>query len=96
MRLIWLLALPLTTACRNPCQQLCVEIADYAKDECGLVFSRDEISTCIQDHATRDVVKETRALCAEGLPTVSEEWTCEDINDYFTPSAAATDDSGGA
>ena len=36
--------------CRNQCQRLCSDIADYAQEECGLEFSDEEVKQCFKDN----------------------------------------------
>lgn len=92
MRSVLLLSLTAALGCRNPCQQLCTDIRDYAEDECGLQFTNDEVKACIADHKRSEVDRGTRQTCDQGLETLQNEWTCEDLQDYFTDAPAG--DSG--
>jgi len=85
-----LLALFLFAGCRNDCQDLCIEIAQFSEDECGLSFSRDGVDQCISDYNLRATDREFRAQCAES-PSVADEWTCDEIDEYFKASADETD-----
>jgi hypothetical protein len=83
--LLPLLALGLTTAgCANECQQLCDEMADYAT-ECDLEWDREAIKDCKSNQANRNFEDPStaREACADALPTVRDEWTCDDLEDYF-------------
>lgn len=92
--LVALLALPLALAgCKNDCQKLCDELADYA-DECGLEWEKEDIRECRKDQSNGNVSKEGREACGEALPTLTEEWTCDDLEDYFEDSADDGDDGG--
>ena len=85
------------TACRNPCQQLCVEIRDYAARECGLQFSDAEFDQCIADHRGGSLEKEQRSTCREGLGDVAKEWDCNEVEAYFSElvgDGGAQGDSG--
>ena len=70
--------------CANECQQLCDEMADYAA-ECDLEWARDDIKECKSNQANRNFEdpKSAREACADALPTVRDEWTCDDLEDYF-------------
>jgi hypothetical protein len=87
-----LLALPLVLlGCKNDCQKLCDEMAAFA-EECGSEWERADIKECRKDHGNSDVSKEGREACADALPTLTEEWTCDDLEAYFEDSS---DDDGG-
>ncbi len=80
------------TSCRNSCQQLCVEISDYAASECGLQFSDAELDQCIADHKGGSLEKGQRGTCREGLGDVDKEWDCNELEAYFSE---LIDDGGG-
>ncbi|RME20327.1 MAG: hypothetical protein D6798_20740 [Deltaproteobacteria bacterium] len=96
----WLVLLAISaamTSCRNPCQQLCVEIRDYAASECGLQFSDAELDQCIADHKGGALEKGERATCREGLGEVDREWDCDELEAYFSEliqDGGAQGDSG--
>ena len=73
------------TGCKNPCQQLCDEIADFVKNECeselGESFSKEQIKECRIEYRWQP--KEERQACSIALPKLKEEWTCEDMVVYF-------------
>ena len=72
----------LLPACSNPCQELCSELADYA-EECGISVSGDQISQCEDDHSN-DLLRPGEAeTCDEYFGDVRDEWTCDDISNYF-------------
>lgn len=87
---ILLLALPLLGGCRNACQQLCADMADYALNECGLDFS-DDLKTCIQDHSGKNTDREAVQACADAAPYLEEEWTCDDLKEYFKADASSAE-----
>lgn len=89
-RLFPLVAVLALAACKNDCQKLCDEMADYA-EECGQEWDREAVKECRADQANRNVVKESRDACASALPSLREEWTCEDLEGYF---AGGDDDEG--
>ena len=71
------------TACRNACQDICIDMAAVAQDQCGLTVYDDDIDLCID--AQKDITGEERQACNEfgGEDKIAEEWTCDDIADYF-------------
>ena len=73
------------TGCKNPCQQLCDEIADFVKNECGSeigeTFSKEQIKECRAEYSWHP--KEGKQACSAALPKLREEWTCEDMIVYF-------------
>lgn len=89
---VWLLGL---TGCRNNCQTLCQEMADFAEEDCGNTFDADQVRSCMD--AYKDVDDDQDTVCEEITPTLREEWTCDDIAEYFDASgggAAEGTDSG--
>jgi hypothetical protein len=73
-------------ACRNSCQQVCVEMAKYAEDECGLTVPDEQIDACI-DAQAGDASRDNRGVCRDyGNPSsIEQEWGCEELADYFDP-----------
>lgn len=82
-----LVALSLLTGCRNSCQQLCGDIADYALENCSLEFSQEEMDTCVADHARSELDRSDLDACEEAAPALEEEWSCDDLKEYFKASA---------
>lgn len=77
------LLLPLLGGCNNPCQALCVEIADFAKSECGLEFPDAQLDQCIADHASANLAEGEPKVCRDGRGDVETEWDCDEIEAYF-------------
>lgn len=92
-----LLAGTLAGCLRNACQRLCVDIANYAKDQCGLEFPKEQLKQCIEDHRSSqmDNAHETNAICRSEAPNLSDEWTCDDLAAYFHEGGSAGDTAGG-
>lgn len=68
--------------CNNPCQRLCVRLADYAA-ECGLDVSSSELDACLDEQADAPG-DDLRACRTGGDPiTVREQWTCDDLRLFF-------------
>jgi hypothetical protein len=88
-----------SVACKNACQEICPRMAAYARD-CGYEVSADEVRACVQEQAgsaSRDDRKVCRQFGDRG--TLREEWTCEELSDYWTRVAdlpADTADSSDA
>jgi hypothetical protein len=83
----------LVTACRNECQDLCVQMSEYASEECGQTWSDDDVESCLAKYKEADDA--TLSACAEVAPRLREEWTCEDLEPYFDDSDDGTDTGGG-
>ena len=78
--------------CRNACQQICPRMASYARD-CGFEVSAEEVAACV-DVQAGSASREDRAICraAGDRATLREEWTCEDLADYW--ARVAPSDTG--
>lgn len=78
-------------ACNNPCQALCVTLADYAR-ECGVTWEEAEITACInrQSNPGRESLRTCRDF---GAPDrVRDEWACDDVLLYLTPSSSSDEE----
>jgi len=85
------------TGCRNSCQQLCQEMADFAEEECNQEFPKDQIKTCMDTYHNREIEDDTKQVCEDITPTLREEWTCDDVSEYFTGGGGGSgggDDTG--
>lgn len=78
-RWLWLLLLG---GCNNPCQQLCVEMADYA-DECGLTVSADDIKTCQENFKSAEQADIQHCQTWNDPDQLREWWSCQDVEDNF-------------
>lgn len=68
------------SACKTPCQQLCVEMASYA-EECGLTVSDDQLQTCLDEQSAD---QDQGACRRTGEPeTLRTEWSCDDVEVFF-------------
>ncbi len=76
--------LALSVGCSNHCQDICQELADYAA-ECNITVSSDEVSDCKSNHQRRDLDDGELELCQDfkDYDTIREEWTCEDLAEYW-------------
>jgi hypothetical protein len=72
----------LAAGCRNACQQLCAEMADYA-EECKLPIGDADLDACLDRQAAPS--PEDRDTCAEfGDPEVLRtQWDCEELARYW-------------
>jgi hypothetical protein len=75
-------ALALLGGCSNPCQQLCLEMADYA-EECGLTVSADEVKSCRDAYANADQTETAQCQTWNDADQVREWWSCQDVEDNF-------------
>lgn len=81
--------------CKNECQKICTDMADYAADSCGQEFSKDEIKACVKANKRSALAEGVEDVCEETRPFLTEEWTCDDIAEYFDTPAAAGDGADG-
>jgi hypothetical protein len=77
--------------CRNACQDLCTELADYAQTACGYTWTDTQISQCIDDQAS--LTSDEIAACRDNS-NVASIWGCDEIADYFNTGGHTADDSG--
>lgn len=79
-RAIIALFVVLAAGCHNPCQQLCVRMADYA-EECGFTVPDSEVDACIEEQAKPD----DKQVCRDfgDAETIRDEWSCEELAAYF-------------
>ncbi len=80
MRLLIAAAL-LLTGCQNECQQICQNMADYAESDCDKSFPEAQIDACLVKYA--DATEKELETCTSYGNTISEEWSCADIGEYF-------------
>lgn len=95
---ILLVGILLLGGCRNACQALCVDINDYAV-ECGFTPPSDgpgSLKECLRDHGLFDVEREDRQVCRTSGDDLREEWTCDDLAEYFDEASSSADDTGAA
>lgn len=70
--------------CRNSCQRLCGEMADYAVETCNLSFGSEDLKTCRSDHNGRATDRGDLEACELASAALTEgEWTCDDVKEYF-------------
>ena len=85
------------SACRNSCQQVCASMRTVAEDDCGYVVSGDDFKACVQGQRGGELEDGDRAACRDfgSEDAIREEWSCEELADYFTGgSPAPSDDTG--
>ncbi|HCH62990.1 MAG: hypothetical protein CL927_10160 [Deltaproteobacteria bacterium] len=82
------------SGCRNNCQELCEEMAAFAEEECNNTFPEQQVDQCLADYDKEKIDEKQDAVCEDTLPTLREEWTCEEIEDYFAGGGGgAADDA---
>ena len=80
-KLLILLCVASLVGCTNDCQQLCVEIREFAKD-CEEPFTDEDFKECMKEQGKKN--GEERRSCTQARETpIEEQWTCEDIEVYF-------------
>ena len=78
------------SGCKNECQKLCGDIADFAETECGQEFPKEELKACVSANKSSALAEGADEVCGEIRPFLTEEWTCEEINEYFDAPAGGT------
>jgi len=85
------------SGCRNSCQRVCIELRDYA-EECGVTIPDGQFKDCISAQRRGNIrdyleaqygeedapgVNERLDVCSESLPTLRDDWSCDDVLRYF-------------
>jgi hypothetical protein len=83
------------SGCRNSCQDLCQEMADFAVEECNKEFPKEQIKACMETYHNKEIDDDQKQVCEDITPTLREEWTCDDVNDYFSGSGGNGSTTGG-
>lgn len=87
--LVSLFAIIALTACKNDCQDVCVEMAAYAQ-ECGFTVSDEEMDACLdQQKEANDVSLD---VCDEmgGAQTIRDEWPCDEMGLYWDSAGTSS------
>jgi len=58
-------------------------MADWAEDECGKTFDKEQVNDCLADYSNDNVSETQLADCAEYNERIDEEWTCDELDSYF-------------
>lgn len=69
-------------SCDNACQDLCVEMADYA-EECGISVDAEELTACQSAQAEADRAAKRQCRTQGDAETLRTEWSCEDLASYW-------------
>jgi hypothetical protein len=89
--LAWLIML---VGCRNPCQNLCLDIRDFAEEECGITVPEEQVKSCLKTQ--RQIEREQAQSCMTAAPSLEEEWECDDVEVYFRTEASSGDADTGS
>ena len=82
LKVLFLLTVFLGQACSNPCQKLCVDIQNFAKEEqCEKQFTNEEMKECLENQGQK--TSEEKDFCAEARPQLKEKWTCENLEVFL-------------
>ena len=68
------------SACNNPCQQICLDIRDFAKD-CGEPFTDEDLSECIRNQGKK--TSDEKKSCSQARPELEAEWECDNLEVFF-------------
>jgi hypothetical protein len=68
--------------CNNPCQQICLNMADYAA-ECSLEVTSDDLKACNESFAKPTDEQITHCQEWNDPEQLREWWTCDDVADNF-------------
>ncbi|MEN0067180.1 MAG: hypothetical protein AAGA48_33925 [Myxococcota bacterium] len=73
------LALGTASACRNPCQNVCVRLAEFSRD-CGVAVPDADVNACFD--AQQDVSTEDAQSCRDfGSPqALDNNLNCDDLD----------------
>lgn len=88
VRLLPLAMMSLLSACNNPCQALCYDMAQYAR-ECGYTSTANDLQSCRDSLVSESLAEGQQAECQEisDPETLREWWTCEELLDNYTSAA---------
>jgi hypothetical protein len=70
------------TGCSNPCQAICMDMASYAED-CGYTVADGELDDCVEAFKSAKLPEGQKDVCREHGSNLEEEWSCQDVGDYF-------------
>ena len=74
-------AIVVLTGCQNECQQVCLDMADYAETDCDKTFKDAQVDACLEKYS--EATDKELDTCATYGDRIAEEWTCGDIGEYF-------------
>ncbi|MDP2310345.1 MAG: hypothetical protein Q8P18_30290 [Pseudomonadota bacterium] len=79
-----LAVMSLLSGCNNPCQALCADIAQYAR-ECGYDSTAEDMQACRDDFATSALAEGQQLECLEvsDPQQLREWWTCEELLENY-------------
>ncbi len=78
-----LLLLLLAPSCHNACQALCDDIYDFAVNDCGADWTRDDLKECYKAQSLGQTDSTHRSDCRDADASVADWWDCGDIDRYF-------------
>ncbi len=73
----------LASGCRNACQKICKDMAEYA-EECGYTVTDEDLKECYKSQKGSES-RDDRAVCRafNDEEQLRAEWSCEDLEDYL-------------
>ena len=72
----------LSSGCSNACQAICHDMAAYA-EECGFTVADGQLDQCMDDFSSAGLPDGQKDVCKEHGGNLKEEWSCQDVGDYF-------------
>lgn len=79
-----MLVLLVLAACNNACQQICVEMANYAEsDECGLNVTDEQVAECQKAQADLPEGRNEQCMEVADPDYIREWWTCDELAENF-------------
>ena len=87
-----MLVLLLATGClHNACQELCKDMQKKA-ESCGYDFSPQDLDDCYKEQRRGNLPEDqTMGDCKDAAPQLEDQWTCDDVADYFDNPPEAGD-----
>jgi hypothetical protein len=79
-----LLFVAFVAGCHNPCQDLCHDMADFARSECDIEVSDSQVEACVDmqgENDDRDALKVCRQY--DEKRDIEDNWGCEELEIYF-------------
>lgn len=74
----------LLAGCGNACQQMCVDLAVYAENDCGLTIPDGEVDACKEANAEADDARLDQCAETRDPEAMREWWDCEDLAENWT------------
>jgi hypothetical protein len=69
--------------CRNACQDVCRNMADFAAEDCGIQVSDADLDACYARQKSPE--REDAKACRDfgDVDSIRNQWSCEELSGYF-------------